>query len=110
MLTGLRSRHWFRILDLSNQMYTFAKKDDWQMVQEIETERQNKIIEFFSSGINENEAEDMADNIKNLLQSDKALIESSLQAKSRVTGSLSLLGKSKKAVFAYAAHADHKLR
>jgi hypothetical protein len=106
MLTHSRNKHWLRILDLSNQMYAFAKKEEWQMVQEIETERQKKIIDFFSSGINENEAEDMADNIKSLLQSDKELLGAGLQAKCKISESLGILGKSKKVAGAYAAHAD----
>ncbi len=107
MLTSLRNSHWLRILDLSDQMYAYAKKDEWQMVQEIEAERQKKIIKFFGSGV-KSEAEDMAENIKKLLQSDKELMGAGLQAKSRITDSLSLLGKSKKAIGAYAAHIDYK--
>jgi len=107
---ALRKQQWLKILSLSEQMYEFAKQDEWPMVQEMQAERQKRIMDFFNSGVALNEVEEMAENIKNLLKSDKILMESGLQAKNKVGEALYLLGRNQKAAGAYIAHTDHKMR
>ena len=110
MLSDSRNKHWLRILELSNQMYESAKQDEWQMVQQIEAERQKKIMAFFNSGVEASEAAEIIANIKQLLESDKELMQFSLEAKIRVGDAMQSLGKNKQAAGAYTAHSDSKLR
>ena len=110
MLSESRTKHWQRIVDLSNQMYEFAQQQEWQMVQQIEEDRQKKIMLFFGSDVPVSEAGEMRQNIKQLLESDKALMQSSLGAKVSIGDSLHTLGKGQKAAGVYAAHTGDKLR
>ena len=100
----LKDRHWLRILDLSEQMYEFANQQDWSMVQEIEVERQRRILQFFNSVAKQGLIKDMAESIRALLKSDQILLQSGIQARTKTSESLQTLSKGQKAVGAYAAN------
>lgn len=73
--TGVRERSFGEIVDLSRSMLESAEKGDWAAVTETQMTRQALIDEFFSVAPAADEARWLAAGIRNILESDRQLMD-----------------------------------
>ena len=96
-----RQLQWQKILDMTRRMRQLSEKENWAAVLEVQGERQSLIETFFASPVNESEAEQLADGIRAIMQSDQQLMQQGAEQYKQLGQSLLNMSTSRKAINAY---------
>ncbi len=100
-LSPQRRQQWQGILDLTQQMRALAATDDWQKIAPMAVARQDRLAAFFAVPAGAGEAAEIADGIRQILDSDRALAELGSKARQAILGSVKELAFGRKALAAY---------
>jgi hypothetical protein len=100
-LAAARQQQWQQIVQLTRQMQDLAASDEWQSVVAIESARQARLQAFFAIPVSAEEAADVAEGIRHILDSDRELAQHGLRAQQQVLGSMKDIMSGRRALAAY---------
>ena len=82
-------------------MRVMADEEKWPELAETEAERQKMILSFFATQVTEEEAGEIAEDIREIMRSDNSLAEMAVKLKLEAVEKLTGIFNVKKAVKAY---------
>lgn len=100
-LAAARQQQWQQIEQLTQQMHDLAASGEWQGVVEIESARQARLQAFFATPVGADEAADVAEGIRHILDRDRELARRGLQAQQQALGSVQDIMSGRRALAAY---------
>jgi len=101
-----RQQQWKSILQMTETLHQLSAEENWQLMTELESERFDKIEDFFSTPVLESEAEEVGEGIRQMMKSDELLKQFSLQKQQTMSDGVKKISTGRKAVNAYN---DHKI-
>lgn len=96
-----REQQWQQILDLTRQMRALSIEKDLQQLVVLQQQRQDSIEAFFACPVTENEAEQVAIGIREILDSDQRIYQQGEIIKNEIGESLQKTIGNRKALDAY---------
>ena len=88
-------------MDKTHHMAAMAEDEQWPELVEIEAERQKMIESFFATKVSDEEAELIAEGIREIMNSDDSLTLMAAELKSDAIGKLTGISNVKNAIKAY---------
>lgn len=96
-----RTLSWNEITDMTRVMLSHARSGEWDTVIAIESQRQDKMREFFEVSIPLDAAQGMAEGISRVMALDKEIMSLGKSGVRKLGDSLTQIKRGKKAQFAY---------
>lgn len=100
-----RKTTWNEILRISRSMHQHASREDWDLVREMETGRQELLKAFFSNNPGVDEAEWIASGIHEILDLDKEIMQQGRKRLGVISDQLQAINAGKKADKEYRKYA-----
>ncbi len=96
-----KKQQWDNILHLSDKLQAMATQQEWEEMPAVESERQQKLRDFFSDVIQAEDAAELEQDIQLILQSNKQLIELAQHQQEEAISEVRKMSKGRKAISAY---------
>lgn len=96
-----RALTWSEITDMTRLMLSHARSGDWNTVIEMESQRQNKMREFFKVSAPLEVVQGMVEGISQVMELDKKIMSLGKSDISKLGDDLAQVNRGKKAQFAY---------
>jgi len=96
-----RQQQWNDILQITDQLHQLSADENWQAMNELESERFDKLKDFFSAPIAEPEVDEVAKGIRKMMESDQKLVQHSSLRQQEMSESIKTLSKGRQATKAY---------
>ena len=99
-----RRQHWQDILHMTQQLKAMSDAENFEAMTRLESKRQNCIRDYFATPVAEDEAVLIAEGIREILQSDKCIVQAAREHKKQAGEEVSRLSSNRKAINAYNKH------
>jgi len=86
---------------MTQQMLVHARSGEWNTVIEMETQRQNKMQEYFTATSQLDEVQGIIEGISTVMELDKEIMDMGKSDINKLGNSLEQINRGKKAQFAY---------
>lgn len=96
-----RHQQWQNILQITEQLRQLSADENWLAMTELESERHTKLEDFFSTPVSDAEAEEVALGIRQMLESDKQLIQMGQLQQKEMSDGVQKINTGKRAIKAY---------
>ncbi len=96
-----RQRQWQSILQMTEQLQQLLVDENWQAMNELSTQRQAGLENFFSTAVSVDEAEEVAQGIRKILQSDQRLMHVGRVHQVEMSDAVKKISGTRKAIRAY---------
>ena len=96
-----RQQQWNDILQITEQLHQLSADDNWLAVSELESERFDKLEDFFLAPVAEIEVDEVAKGIRKMMKSDQKLMQHSSRKQQEMSESIKTLSKGRQATKAY---------
>ena len=96
-----RQQQWKNILQMTEMLHQLSVDENWQAMVELESERFDKLKDFFSAPVAEIEVDEVAKGIRKMMESDQELMQHSSHKQQEMSESLKTLSKGRQATKAY---------
>ncbi len=99
--TEPRQQQWQSILQLSEQLKSEFDQQNWQQMDELNAERQQKLETFFAAPVSTEEAEAIAGQIQQIIHDDKQLMQQARQQQLQLVDEAKTMSSNRQAINAY---------
>ncbi len=99
--TESRQQQWQGILQLSEQLRSEFEKQNWQQMNDLNAERQQKLEAFFVTPVNAEEAETIAGQIQQIIQDDEQLMQQAREQQLKLVDETKTMSSNRQAINAY---------
>lgn len=99
--TEPRQQQWQAILQLSEQLRSEFEQQNWQQMDELNAERQQKLEAFFATPVSAAEAETIAGQIQQIIQDDEQLMQQAREQQLQLVGEAKTMSSNRQAINAY---------
>ena len=99
--TESRQQQWQTILQLSEQLKSEFEQQDWQQMDELNAERQQKLEIFFATPVSAEESETIAEQIQKIIQDDQQLMQQAREQQLKLLGEAKTMSSNRQAINAY---------
>ncbi len=96
-----KHRQWEMILEMTTQLQALSIGQDWDNINKISSLRQVNIEQFFSTPLLDGEAELISEGIKEIMKSNKILMEISQKHKKEIISEIKKITDDRVAIKAY---------
>jgi len=96
-----RQNQWQSILQMTEQLQQLSVDENWQSMTELSTQRQAGLDVFFSTAVSVEEAEEVGEGIRKILQSDQRLIDMGRAHQVEMSNAVKKISGTRKAIKAY---------
>lgn len=99
--TGPRQQQWQAILQLSEQLKTEFDNENWQQMNELNAERQQKLEAYFATPVSAEEAEAIAGQIQQIIHDDQRLMQQAREQQLKLVDEAKTMSSNRQAINAY---------
>jgi len=96
-----REDQWQAILQMTAQLQQLSADENWQGMNELSTQRQAGLQDFFSTPVSAEEAEEVGEGIRKILHSDQRLIHTGRAHQLKMSDAVKKISGTRKAIRAY---------
>ena len=96
-----RQQQWAEILEATRKLRQMMADEQWAEMVELEARRGEQLRSFFSSPIPAEEASALAEDIRNIMESDQALMDMGREQQDKLSASVRQMVGNRKAISAY---------
>jgi len=96
-----RQQQWQAILQLSEQLKTEFENQNWQQMDELNAERQQKLETFFATPVSAEEAEVIAGQIQQIIHDDQQLMQQAREQQLKLVDEAKTMSSNRQAINAY---------
>ncbi len=96
-----RQNQWQAILQMTEHLQQLSVDENWQKMNELGTQRQADLDDFFSTAVSVEEAAQVAEGIRKILQSDQRLIDMGREHQIEMSDAVKKISGTRKAIRAY---------
>ncbi len=96
-----RKQQWNNILQLTQQLKQMFVNEEWESMTALESKRQQMLKGYFATPVSPDEAEVLAFEIKQMLHTNKEIIEGGRAKQSELSSSAQQLSSNRQAIHAY---------
>lgn len=101
MLDPSRQQQWQRIGEVTRQMLQLFPKQDWQTLIDLSQRRQQMLEAFFAQPVSQADADEIADGIQQILQSDREVMAHARRKQQDMVQSVRQIGDGRQAIDTY---------
>lgn len=99
--TQPRQQQWQDILQLSEQLKSEFQQHNWQQMDELNAERQQKLEAFFATPVSAEEAETIAGQIQQIIHDDQQLMQQAREQQLKLVDEAKTMSSNRQAINAY---------